>query len=75
MKKQREHLGLMLGFANLELQPDKKDHLNDRAISDFIRFVVYGDVSSHIFSALVDNSEIHRLKKLEAAAEGHEPRR
>jgi len=68
LKKQRGHLGLMLAFANLELQPDKKDHLNDRAISKFIRFVVSGDVSSHIFSPLVDNSEIHRLKKLEAAA-------
>ena len=71
-KKQRDHLGLMLAFANLELQLDKKDHLNDRAISDFIRFVVSGDVSSHRFSPLVKNSEIHRLKKLEAAAEGHE---
>ena len=71
-KKQRDHLGLMLAFANLELQLDKKDHLNDRAISDFIRFVVSGDVSSHRLSSLVDNSEIHRLKKLEAAAGGPE---
>jgi len=68
LKKQRGHLGLMLTVANLELQPDKKDHLNDRAISDFIRFVVSGDVGSHSFSPLVDKSEIHRLKKLEAAA-------
>jgi hypothetical protein len=67
-EKQRGHLRLLLAFANLELQPDKKDNLNDRAISDFIRFVVSGDVGSHRFSPLVDKSEIERLKKLETAA-------
>jgi len=70
MKKQRDHLGLMLAFANLELQTVKNKNLNDRIISDFIRFVVSGDVSSHRLSSLVDESEVHRLKKLEAAAAG-----
>ena len=68
LKKQRDHLGLMLAFANLEMQTVKKNNLDDRPISEFIHFVVSGDVSSHRFSPLVDKSEIHRLKKLEAAA-------
>ena len=68
LKKQRGHLGLMLAFANLEMQTVKKNNLDDRPISEFIHFVVSGDVSSHRFSPLVDKSEIHRLKNLEAAA-------
>ena len=68
LKKQRGHLGLMLAFANLELQTVKKNNFDDRAISEFIHFVVSGDMSSHKFSSLMDESEIHRLKKLEAAA-------
>jgi len=58
----------MLAFANLELQTVKKNNFNDRAISEFIRFIVSGDVSSHKFSTLVDEPEKHRLKKLKGAA-------
>ena len=72
LKKQRGHLDLMFAFANLELQTVKKDHFNDRSISEFIRFIVSGDLSSHKLSSLVDESEIHRLKKLEKAAEDSE---
>ena len=72
LKKQRGHLDVMFAFANLELQTVKKDHFNDRSISEFIRFLVSGDLSSHKLSSLVDESEIQRLKKLEKAAEDSE---
>ena len=72
LKKQRGHLDVMFAFANLELQTVKKDHFNDRSLSEFIRFIVSGDLSSHKLSSLVDESERHRLKKLEKAAEDSE---
>ena len=72
LEKQRSHLELVLAFANLELQTVKKNHFNDRSISEFIRFIISGDLSSHKLSSLVDESERQRLEKLENATEDSE---